>query len=75
MEKKIYYEDNWLNQHLNRVGLLDKKLSLSGVMCCVCGSELTIEEDLKEGQKLVWYNPNCPNSKLVKDYFPDYVSV
>lgn len=45
MEKKIYYEDNWLNHHLNRVGLLDKKLSLSGVMCCVCGSELTIEEN------------------------------
>lgn len=31
-----------------------------------------IKEDLKEGQKLVWYNPNCQNSKLVKDYFPDY---
>ena len=45
MEKKIYYEDNWLNQHLNKVGLLDKKLSLSGVMCCVCGVELTIEEN------------------------------
>jgi len=25
--------------------LLDKKLSLSGVMCCVCGLELTIEEN------------------------------
>jgi hypothetical protein len=34
-----------------------------------------IKEDLKDGQKLVWYNPNCPNSKLVKDYFPKYVSV
>ena len=34
-----------------------------------------IKEDLKEGQKLVWYNPNCPNSKLIKDYFPDYMSV
>ena len=30
MENK-YHEDNWLNQHLNRVGLLDKKLSLSNV--------------------------------------------
>lgn len=47
MEKKIYYENNWLNQHLNRVGLLNKKLSLSGVMCCVCGLELTIEENEK----------------------------
>ncbi len=45
MEKKIYYEDNWLNQHLNRVGLLDKKLSLSDVMCCVCALELTIQEN------------------------------
>jgi hypothetical protein len=34
-----------------------------------------IKEDLKEGQKLVWYNPNCSNSKLVTDYFPEYVSV
>ena len=33
-----------------------------------------IKEELQEGQKLVWYNPNCSNSKLVKDYFPDYVS-
>lgn len=24
MEKKIYYKNNWLNQHLNRVGMLDK---------------------------------------------------
>jgi len=31
MEKKIYYENNWLNQYLNRVGLLDKKLNLSGI--------------------------------------------
>jgi len=45
MEKKIYYKNNWLNQHLNRVGLLDKKLSLSDVMCCVCGLELTIQEN------------------------------
>ena len=27
MEKKEYYEDNWLNQHLNRVGLLKKQLN------------------------------------------------
>jgi thiamine pyrophosphokinase len=32
-----------------------------------------IFERLQEGQKLVWYNPNCDNAKLVKDYFPDYV--
>lgn len=31
-----------------------------------------IKEDLKEGQRLVWYNPNCQNFKLVKQYFPDY---
>ena len=31
-----------------------------------------IKEDLKEGQKLVWYNPNCGNAHLVKNYFPDY---
>lgn len=31
-----------------------------------------IKERLKEGQKLVWYNPKCHNSKLVKKYFPDY---
>lgn len=34
-----------------------------------------IKEDLKEGQKLVWYNPNCGNAHLVKDYFPEYVPV
>lgn len=34
-----------------------------------------IKEDLKQGQKLVWYNPNCSNSKLVKTYFPDYVEL
>lgn len=34
-----------------------------------------IKENLKEGQTLIWYNPNCNNSKLVKDYFPDYVSI
>lgn len=31
-----------------------------------------IKEDLIEGQKLVWYNPNCHNAHLVKEYFPDY---
>ncbi len=31
-----------------------------------------IKEDLKEGQKLVWYNPNCPNYSNVKEYFPEY---
>lgn len=32
-----------------------------------------IKEDLREGQKLVWYNPNLNNAHLVKDYFPEYV--
>ncbi len=31
-----------------------------------------IKEDLKEGQRLVWYNPNCGNAYLVKEYFPEY---
>ena len=31
-----------------------------------------IKEDLKEGQKLVWYNPNLSNAHLVRDYFPEY---
>jgi hypothetical protein len=31
-----------------------------------------IKENLKENQKLIWYNPNCHNADLVKDYFPDY---
>lgn len=34
-----------------------------------------IKEDLKEGQKLIWYNPNCHNSKLVKNYFPEYENI
>ncbi len=37
---------NSKTQHLNRVGFLDKKLSLSiSVMCCVCGLEFTIQEN------------------------------
>ena len=31
-----------------------------------------IKEDLKEGQKLIWYNPNQGNSKLIKEYFPEH---
>lgn len=31
-----------------------------------------IKEDLKDGQKLIWYNPNQGNSKLIKKYFPEY---
>lgn len=34
-----------------------------------------IKEDLQEGQKLVWYNPNCSNAKLVTKYFPDYTPI
>lgn len=45
MKREIYYEDNWLNQHLNRVGLFNKKISLTNITCCVCGSELTIEDN------------------------------
>ena len=32
-----------------------------------------IKEDMNERQKLIWYNPNNGNSKLVKEYFPEYV--
>ena len=28
-----------------------------------------VKEDLKDGQKLIWYNPNCRNAKLVKTIF------
>lgn len=31
-----------------------------------------IFEDIEEGQKLIYYNENCPNYKLVKNYFPYY---
>lgn len=31
-----------------------------------------IKEELKEGQKLVWHNPNCGYSEHLKKYFPDY---
>ena len=31
-----------------------------------------IKEDLQEGQRLVWYNPNCGNAHLVSKYFPEY---
>lgn len=31
-----------------------------------------IKKQLIDGQKLVWYNPNCHNSKHVIQYFPDY---
>lgn len=34
-----------------------------------------IKNDLKEGQRLVWYNPNCSNAKLVKKYFPEYEKI
>lgn len=34
-----------------------------------------IKEDLKDGQTLVWYNPNCSNASLVKKYFPDYKEI
>lgn len=45
MPKKVYYEDNWLNQHLDRVGLLDRKKSMSDLKCNICESELTLEEE------------------------------
>ena len=31
-----------------------------------------IFENIKEGQQLIYYNENCPNYKLVKNYFPYY---
>jgi hypothetical protein len=31
-----------------------------------------IKESMNERQKLIWYNPNIGNSKLVKQYFPEY---
>jgi PP-loop superfamily ATP-utilizing enzyme len=34
-----------------------------------------IQQDLVEGQKLVWYNPNNHASELVKKFFPYYVSI
>ncbi len=45
MENLIFYEDSWLNRHLNRVGLINKRESLSNIICCLCRMKLTIEEN------------------------------
>ena len=31
-----------------------------------------IKEKMNERQKLVWYNPELNNAKLIPKYFPDY---
>lgn len=41
------------------------------IMIWACHPKL-IKQDMKEGDKLTWYNPNCSNSSLVNKYFPDY---
>lgn len=41
------------------------------ILIWACHPKL-IKDDLKEHQRLVWYNPNCSNAKLVNKYFPDY---
>lgn len=44
------------------------------ILIWACHPKL-IKDDLTDGQKLVWYNPNCGNHRLVREYFPDYVNL
>ena len=37
-----------------------------------CCHPKCLRDDLKENQKLIWYNPLSPNYELVNQYFPDY---
>ena len=63
----------------NRKGWNDNTMAVNAILeygnvyilIWACHPHL-IKEDLKEGQRLVWYNPNCHNAELVTDYFPEY---
>ena len=39
-----------------------------------CHPHCTLE-DMKENEKLVWYNPNCREPEYVRKYFPDYTDI
>lgn len=71
--KRIKFQnaEGWKSQTMAVNAILEQGNAYILIWCC---HPKCVKDDLKEGQKLVWYNPNCTNSKLVKDYFPDYVS-
>lgn len=66
----------------NREGWGDATMAVNAIiehggtylLICACHPHC-IKEDLIEGQKLVWYNPNQNAAKEVLKYFPDYVEL
>ena len=70
-KKRIKFQNNsgWGKQTMAVNAILEQGNTY--ILIWACHPHL-IFEDLKEGQKLIWYNPNCGNSELVTKYFPDY---
>jgi hypothetical protein len=69
--KRIKFQNNkgWENRTMAANAILEQGNCYIIIWAC---HPYCIKEDLKEGQKLVWYNPNCGNASEVKKYFPDY---
>jgi hypothetical protein len=70
--KRIKFQnaEGWKEQTMSVNAILEHGNAYIFIWTC---HPKCIKDDLKDGQKLVWYNPNCSNSKLVKDYFPEYI--
>lgn len=63
----------------NKGGWGDKTMSICAILeegnvyiCIWACHPKCIKDDMKETQKLIWYNPNKPNYKLITNYFPEY---
>jgi hypothetical protein len=69
---KFQNEEGWKRETMAVNAILEQGNTYILIWAC---HPYCIQQDLKEGQNLVWYNPNCNNSKLVKNYFPNYKSL
>lgn len=66
---KFQNRDGWGNDTMAINAIIEHGNSYIFIWCC---HPKFIKDDLIEGQKLIYYNPNMHGAKLVKDYFPDY---
>lgn len=72
--KRIKFQngEGWKEQTMAVNAILEQGNAY--ILIWACHPHL-IKEDIKDGQKLVWYNPNCGNASLVKNYFPEYEQI
>ena len=69
--KRLKFQNNagWGSQTMAINAILEQGNCYIFIWAC---HPALIKEDLKEDQKLIWYNPNCGNAHLITKYFPEY---